>query len=57
MSSKSKKIELNEEFIAMWREVQSLWNAYPLNENLYAYIPNENFVPTCKKQMAVWVQL
>ena len=26
MSAKSKKIELNEEFIAMWREEQSLWD-------------------------------
>ena len=26
ISAKSKKIELNEEFIAMWREEQSLWD-------------------------------
>ena len=26
MSAKSKKIELNEKFIAMWREKQSLWD-------------------------------
>ena len=26
MSAKSKKIELSEEFTAMWREEQSLWD-------------------------------
>ena len=26
MSAKPKKIELSEEFIAMWREEQSLWD-------------------------------
>ena len=30
MSAKSKKIELNEEFIAMGREEQSLWNVISL---------------------------
>ena len=30
MSAKSKKTELNEEFIAMWREEQSLWDAMSL---------------------------
>ena len=29
MSAKSKKIELIEEFIAMWREEQSLWDVLP----------------------------
>ena len=27
MSAKSKKIELNEEFIALWREEQRFWDA------------------------------
>ena len=27
MSAKSKKLELNEEFIAMWRKEQCLWDA------------------------------
>ena len=26
MSAKSNKIELSEEFMAMWREEQTLWN-------------------------------
>ena len=29
ISAKSKKIELIEEFIAMWREEQSLWDVLP----------------------------
>ena len=29
MSAKSNKIELSEEFIAMWREEQSLWDVMP----------------------------
>ena len=31
MSAKSNKIELSEEFMAMWREEQTLWDAmFPL---------------------------
>ena len=30
MSAKSKKIELNDEIIVMWREEQSLWDAMSL---------------------------
>ena len=31
MSAKSNKIEIREEFIAMWREEQTLWDAmFPL---------------------------
>ena len=34
MSAKSKKIELNEEFIAMWREEQSPWDVKsPLHQD------------------------
>ena len=29
MSAKSKKIELNEEFRAMWREKEGLWDIMP----------------------------
>ena len=31
MSAKSKKIDLSEEFMAMWREEQTIWDAiFPL---------------------------
>ena len=37
MSAKSKKMKLNENFIAMWREQQSLWDVMPLCVKTEAY--------------------
>ena len=34
MSAKSNKIELSKEFMAMWREVQTLWDVmFPLYQD------------------------